>query len=887
MKCLDDNDLAWLTSDAPSVAERVPFTAHLDGCASCRALLADALNLEEGHDAPLALKAGDKVGRYLVLETLGAGAMGVVYAAYDPQLGRKIALKVLHADPVREAGREEGNARLMQEAQALARLAHPHVVTVHDVGLSAAGVFLAMEFLEGGTLREWLATPRSWRAVVSLVVHVGEGLVAAHEAHLIHRDLKPDNVVVDARGRPRLTDFGLAHASEQSAPDALENLAVDALTATGALVGTPAYMAPEQLRGEPAGELTDQFSFCAMLFEALSGRRPFEGKTVSELRVASAVPLNVPPGLPGWLQQVVRRGLSADPSARFPSMKQLVEALHRGLARRPLQRWAAVIAGGVLAGALGFASTRTTAACSGGPEAWGSAWDDARDAALIESAFTKTGVADASGRAKETSRLLSDAKRRWLSTWTQVCAATHERGEQSAALMDVRLACLADRRNELSALSRELISGPALVEQAVSAVLSLPSIERCAEVRAGVDTAQADPALVSSLSATLGRISVLVYLSKRDEAAALIPPALERARGAGLGASAGRLLFYQGKIAFQRGDYGASEKLLHESAATAEEAHDDATAADAWTQLIPVTGSALGRPAEARRWGRYADAALRRAGGDVEREAMRLRQLGLIASRIEGNLEEGLELAQRARRTFDALAQDERRDFHRLICDEVISGIAFDLGRVDEALAIHRDIAAIQEKLWGPHHAGLAVARVNVGEDLATLGRAEEALPWLQGALASIIENGAPQGYWRHRLAFGYRQRGDFAHALEEDRKALEALKLEGVSAYWRSWAQYGEGLDLLGLQRPKEAAALLEEAVQARRHEGPPVDLADARAALGRALWALEDRAAAREQTTQALALIEPLVARSQAPAFTRRQAELEAWLRAHAPSP
>ena len=159
-------------------------------------------------------------------------------------------------------------------------------------------------------------------------------------------------------------------------------------------------------------------------------------------------------------------------------------------------------------------------------------------------------------------------------------------------------------------------------------------------------------------------------------------------------------------------------------------------------------------------------------------------------------------------------------------------------------------------------------------------------MPWLRSALASTVERGAPEGYWHHRLAFGYRQQGDFTHALEEDRKALDALRAEGVSGYWRSWAQYGAGLDLLGLEQPQEAAALLEEAVQARMIDGPPADLSDARAALARAQWALGQSTAARKQATQALVVIAPLAARSNAPAFTRRKSELETWLRAHAPA-
>lgn len=883
MRCLDDNDIAWLTSEAPTSDERAPFTAHLDGCASCRALMVEALCLD-GHVAPIPVKTGDKVGRYLVLETIGAGAMGVVYAAYDPQLSRKIALKVLHADPVREGRHEEHSARLLREAQALARLAHPHVVTVHDVGLNDEQVFLAMEFIEGGTLREWLATRRPWRDVVSLIAQAGEGLVAAHEVHLIHRDLKPENVVIDARGRARLTDFGLAREQAPGTEDlvVLETLPVDTLTATGALVGTPAYMAPEQLRGESATELSDQFAFTAMLYEALAGERPFKGKTVAELLAATGRPLTVPPGLPTWLGRVLTRGLSLAPADRFPSMKALLHALRVGSARRPWLPWVSLAAGAILVGTLSVLVMQQRAQCSGGPDAWSTAWADG-DAQRLATAFAKSGLSDSSDRATRTTKLLDAARQRWLSTWTQVCRASQVRHEQSEALLDVRLQCLADRRNEVAALARELTAGPELVDRAVSAVLSLPAVESCATVRGGAEMGTASPEVLERLSATLGQVRVLTYVARFDDAAALLGPALEEARFAKLPAHTARLMIYEARLLDHKNDLVGAQRLLHEAAALAEEARDDATAADAWTLLIRLTGRDLGHTTEARTWARYADSAIRRAGGDIEREAMRLRQLGLVVSRIEGNLDEGLDLAQRARSTFDALEQDERREFHHLLCDEVIAGSWFDLGRVDEALALHREIAASQLRIFGPQHPGFSTAWVNIGEDLATLGKPDEALPWLQRALALVHEKGEPDGYFRHRLAFAYRKQGALELALAEDQKALEALKAEGSSPYWISWALEGEGLDLLALGRAKEAVVPLEEAVQAREKEGPPADLVDALASLGDARWALGDHPGARSLVQRALDTITPLATRTHVASYVERERGLERWLSAH----
>ena len=239
------------------------------------------------------LQTGARIGRYVVIESVGSGAMGVVYGAYDPELDRKIALKLLKPG---QGAKEKARARLLREAQAMARLAHPNVVAVHDVGVFEDQVFLAMEFLGGGTIKSWLGDkPRSWREILAVFIAAGRGLVAAHAAGIVHRDYKPDNVLLDKEGRPRVVDFGIARQAEQvegavdddgDGEDARGDLvktlregggapaALLTLTKTGAVVGTPAYMAPEQFMGERGDDRSDQFSFCVALYEALYGERP-------------------------------------------------------------------------------------------------------------------------------------------------------------------------------------------------------------------------------------------------------------------------------------------------------------------------------------------------------------------------------------------------------------------------------------------------------------------------------------------------------------------------------------------------------------------------------------------------------------------------------------
>jgi tRNA A-37 threonylcarbamoyl transferase component Bud32/WD40 repeat protein len=296
-----------------------------------------------------------RIGRFLVIRRLGAGGMGVVYAAYDEGLDRKVAVKLLRSDRAVGSDASSGRQRLLREAQALARLSHPNVVHVYEVGTWEDQVFVAMEFVEGETLKRWQSRPeRDWREIVDAYLAAGRGLAAAHAAGIVHRDFKPDNVLVGADGSVRVLDFGLAreagaegaavadvvgrHAlgSVESTPGALST----PLTQTGAMMGTPAYMAPEQFHGRATDARTDQFAFCVALWEGVYGERPFHGPSMAELAhdvVTGAV--TPPPNwarVPKWLRKVLLTGLSVRAEARFSDMNALLSRLGAGLRRRSL-----------------------------------------------------------------------------------------------------------------------------------------------------------------------------------------------------------------------------------------------------------------------------------------------------------------------------------------------------------------------------------------------------------------------------------------------------------------------------------------------------------------------------------------------------------------------
>ncbi len=275
--------------------------------------------------------AQPKLGRYVLREKIGEGGMGVVFAAFDPKLQRKVALKLLSVD------HPDLRRRFVREARAMARLSHPNSVEIHEVGEFDDQAFIAMEYIDGPTLREWQSEkPRSFAEILEVYVAAGRGLAAAHERGLVHRDFKPSNVMIDARGRPRVMDFGVARAQAIELSD--DQLALlgksheSLLTHPGTLIGTPGYMSPEQACCEPTDARSDQFSFCVALYEALYGQRPFVSKPgepphFSELNQAGPLRGTRPAGLPRVIELALLRGLRLNPAERFTSMDELLATL--------------------------------------------------------------------------------------------------------------------------------------------------------------------------------------------------------------------------------------------------------------------------------------------------------------------------------------------------------------------------------------------------------------------------------------------------------------------------------------------------------------------------------------------------------------------------------
>ncbi|HEY4240644.1 MAG TPA: serine/threonine-protein kinase [Kofleriaceae bacterium] len=389
--------------------------------------------------------------------------MGVVYAAYDPDLDRKVALKVVQPRLVTADARD----RAIQEARALGKLDHPNIVRLHDVITTEAQLVIVMEWIDGDTLATWeQSSPRSWRDVVAVYAQAADGLAAAHRLGIVHRDFKPTNAIVGRDGRVRVLDFGLAQVTD------------DAPAAAGR-AGTLAYCSPEHLAGDPATALSDQFSFGVALYRALEDVMPFSGSSIDDLRasIAASPATSQPPrALPRWLRAAVLRMLSSSPAARFPSMSAALSVLRRP---RGWRRWRVPIVATVLAAIpttvlLARPATDPLAACDGGASELRALWNPAISASL-GSAFPS----DTSTRLREG---LDAYRDRWSALHRDACLA-HRRNEQSDSLLDRRMQCLQQHLGDFRSTVALLTDArPPSADNAVESVVKLPSIEPCSDI---------------------------------------------------------------------------------------------------------------------------------------------------------------------------------------------------------------------------------------------------------------------------------------------------------------------------------------------------------------------------------------------------------------------
>ncbi len=762
-----------------------------------------------------------RLGRYVVLSRLGSGGAGVVYAAHDPDLDRRVALKVVASSHLGDAS-SHGRERLLREARALAQLSHPNVVAVHDVGtLDDGQVYIAMALVDGEPLDRWLAAePRAWHRVVEVFVEAARGLVAAHDAGLVHRDFKPSNVLVGSDGVTRVVDFGLArfveHASEprsDSDEPSDDTTSGPSLTRTGSVLGTPLYMAPEQHRGEPADARSDQFSFCAALYEALYGQRPFEGPALGTAKARGEV--RPPPAgrsLPRWLVRLVARGLSPDPARRHPDMRAVLAELSR---RRVGPR---AVLGGAALGAVAIAAAwgawpRPPAPC--GEDALAEAWSDAAREGLAAAMARPDGTPHPSWPAIE--RTVDGYATAWRDAWRGSCEATAVHRTQSEALGDQRTACLVRLRRDLTAMLDALSTpraDPAV--RAGPAILGLVQPRACdadaVERRVPVGSAALDPE---------ARAAVETHLAVAGAALATgdVAGALEEGEAA-----------YDGARALGFEPLLAEAQLVRGRANSRAARHDEALAALDDAVALAMRSRSESVEAAARGWrtlvlhrlgrGEQALAGL----GETEAAAWRCDDPARLAFALRAAAEIHLRLGDRAAalaaaaRAVEAAAREGEGSLDVAEARIAWAAVLGEDGRLAEAEAQLRGAIATMEPLLGEHHPRLAIARFNLGSVLFDRGRHAEALVEHEAALQLRESALAPEhpeladslmGVAGARMALG-----ELRPAIAMTERALRIYEgAHGPEHPDSVWARWSLGLLHVRAGRVDEGLAGLREA--------------------------------------------------------------------------
>jgi len=730
--CIDDDGVAAYVDGALTAAETAAVEAHLSACEACRkdvSALAVVQTMSARADPSDALELipGDRIGRYVLSAERARGAMSIVAVADDPELGREVAIKVL---------RPELSAQLLRaEARVMARLSHPNVVAVHDVGEHAGRVYVAMELVHGVDLRRWLAVEkRSWREVVGALIQAGRGVAAAHDAGIVHRDIKPENILCGPGDRVRVTDFGLA------------SYTVDATTG---VTGTPRYLAPEVWAGKPATVHSDQWSFCVTLYEALVGRPPFDREDMRELRTAiERGARGVPSSVPGPLRRIILRGLAQDPGARWTSMHEVVAELEA--ARRSRRRWLA--AGGAVA-ALAFTAVYAIARspenpCDVPPSLIDSVWSER----AIASAFAASGQSHAADSARRAGEILGTYGQRWRTARIESCRdARVDTSATAHVVYEARTRCLDRRRDDLAALARALSSAPSktVVDRAVEAALGLPPLATCEPAAIAAEVmVPLSPALeprVAAIDRELAEVRAMVLGDgAAAQAIAKARALLAVARTIGYSpvvARAARLLAH---LATLSTDHAATERELDEALVATAAAHDDRGTAEVWTDLITFLAMTRGTPERAIDLASLAQAAVVRVGSPGDLLA-RLDHARGIAALERGADDDALTALLAAR-------EHEADPLDRAAIDIALGSVEVRLGHLPQARDRLTSATTTIEHELGPHHPQLGLALMSLGSLESDRGNFAGARPIFERSLA-LIRDGLGEQHVAYALA--------------------------------------------------------------------------------------------------------------------------------------
>jgi tetratricopeptide (TPR) repeat protein len=885
---------------------------HIHRCGDCRQLLAAAAaayfsSVAEGSPPPASPRPVTGGRRYHLLDPIGAGAMGVVYLAFDTQLDRRVALKLIHTT---HADAQDLERRLHAEAKVMARVSHPNVVGVHEVGELDGKLFLAMELVDGRTLRQWSRERRrGWREVREVMLQAGRGLQAAHAAGLVHRDLKPENILVDWNGLVKVSDFGLA--------------------------GTPAYLAPEVERRDPATALSDQYSFCVIFHEALCGARP------------SPTPGRLPG--PRWLDRAIARGLQSAPGRRFPSMGQLLDAISPP---STVRRWVvgATALGLVAAVASGYgiARRRAAASCARAGAPMDGVWNEALRRQLRE----------AQGGAADWQRLEA-ALDRFSGTWRSAAARVCETAE--AGGREDRTGCLERRLGEAEALVGLVVAGEHDPARAIEAAHRLTAPQACLGPLDRVERPAPGTAAAQKLR-ELGQAhasaKALADLGRREQAVATLEASIGGARELGHRPLAAEMALELGRLRLGLGDVDGAAAVLFE-AFTLAEGRAERVAGQAAVEMVRLAGRWKGISAESDRWVQLAEGAAERLGGDDEILGRLYLARGADLSRrgqVEAALGEQTRGLERLRRALGEAHPDvadavgevcyaryraDRMEGGAGDCRAAIATIEsaygpehpllarplnslgswlLGTGKADQAVPLFEraiavtgkgdrapapDRAMFQQNLavaldeqgrhaeaepilraashaleasLGKDHPDVARARHNLASNLVAQGRLADGRKLAETILAMKGENGPIRIEAMHLLGDIAERAGRGREALERFEKALEMAEAGQAPAFLRAGLNRNVGEALQGLRRWRESVAPLERALALLEADGAePIDLGDVRFALARSLWEVgANRARALALADQARADYSAALPKAKA-----TLASLNAWAR------
>ncbi|PRQ03379.1 Serine/threonine-protein kinase PrkC [Enhygromyxa salina] len=838
-----------------------------------------------------------RIDRFTVLRKLGEGGMGVVYAAYDEQLDRKVALKLLRRELVED---ERGRARMQREAQALARLSHPNVVQIHQIGQWGEHDYVAMEFVDGQTLRCWLeAKDRSWREILDVMIQAGRGLAAAHAAGLVHRDFKPANLLVGADGRPRVLDFGLARAADEpgvsrvpelletgeqrvetrSEPTkvslgvSLETLRGDIsgttssafdqlLTVTGAVLGTPAYMAPEQHLGKRATERSDQFSFCLVLYEALFDERPYKATSRNEYAVQVMEGELAPPpsnsGVPGWLRQVVGRGLATRPEDRWPSMDALLAELERDRARA--WKRGAVAAG--LVATIGVAlaigsSEEPVEVCQLDRSSVADSWGE-DDRSQLRASFEATGL-EVGLILDQTERALDTYADELVEARRGACEQRWVEQVQTDAQLELRMACLEQREGELRAVVGVLRDADREVVRHASELLGgLGAVGMCARVdrlerNTPVPKDERTATAIAAAREDIARAHAARVSGQLERSQGLAATLRRRASQLDYEPLLGEVAYLEGRNLTDAQAYGAARDALVEAAGVAVRNNDPELSTAVWLQLatlVAISGEDTdpGTSAEfvmaeagvtllddrpADRFRLHAARGLAfEAGGKAEvalaefDEAVRLADAGFPAS------EHQLVWALRSRASAAASLgryEQARRDLSRALSSSALGidgpevvDVTFDLavtelehGDYDDAARHLQDALAGYERHYGPRYVTIAHGRLALAHIALERGRVGEAEALIEQALDILDESHEDHAWALDAAAELQMSHGSFTAAVELLERAVEHVQRVAPGAESDLGYRHGRlGTALARSSRYDEALAELDRAL-------------------------------------------------------------------------